>query len=191
MCYNIFQDIRTLNKQKVLVDKIQFYDIIFISFNINGVENKGKLMDQNADLIAKAIRGSLSIIEQDRERKIVEKRFGLNGQKETLEQIGETLSVTRERVRQLEKVILIRLRVAAKEGNIPDLAAAEKIIIRNLAEIGRIARTNVLADKLYGRPTSNSEKAAISFLGEISSSLTTLAENDKYFSCVAIADTGD
>ncbi len=148
-------------------------------------------MEQNADLIANAIKGSLNIIEQDRERKIVEKRFGLKGHKETLEQIGESLSVTRERVRQLEKVILIRLRVAAQNGKIPELAAAEKIIIRNLAELGRIARLNTLADKIYGRSATNSEKAALAFLGDISSALTILSDNDKYWGALAIADAGD
>lgn len=148
-------------------------------------------MEQNAELIAQAISGSLNIIEQDRERKIVEKRFGLDGHKETLEQIGEALSVTRERVRQLEKVILIRLRLAAKEGKIPELAAAEKIIIRNLAELGRVSRLNTLADKLYGRPATSSERAALHFIGEISSALTILPENDKYWGSLAIADAGD
>ena len=148
-------------------------------------------MEQNADLIARAIKGSLQIIEQDRERKIVEKRFGLDGQKETLEQIGETLSVTRERVRQLEKVILVRLRVAAKEGKIPELAAAEKIIIRNLAELGRVARINILSDKIYGRPATYEERFALAFLGDISSALTIVSENDKYFSAIGIADAGD
>ena len=76
-------------------------------------------MEQNAEIIAKAINGTLAIVEQERERKIIEKRFGLDGHKETLEQIGETLSVTRERVRQLEKVILVRLRISAKEGKSP------------------------------------------------------------------------
>ena len=59
-------------------------------------------MDQHAETIQKALTGSLNIIEQDREKEIISRRFGLNGQKETLEQIGEVLSITRERVRQLE-----------------------------------------------------------------------------------------
>ena len=65
-------------------------------------------MEQNAEILKNAIAGSLNIIEQDREKEIVSRRFGLNGPKETLEQIGEMLSITRERVRQLEKSILIR-----------------------------------------------------------------------------------
>ena len=44
-----------------------------------------------------------------------------------IEQIGEMLSITRERVRQLEKAILIRLQISAEENEIPELAAAEKM----------------------------------------------------------------
>ena len=66
-------------------------------------------MDQNAEILRNAISGSLNIIEQEREKEIIMRRFGLTGRKETLEQIGEMLSITRERVRQLEKAILIRL----------------------------------------------------------------------------------
>lgn len=148
-------------------------------------------MEENAEIIARAISGNLSIIDQERERKIVEKRFGLNGPKETLETIGEALSVTRERVRQLEKVILVRLRIAAKEGNIPDLAAAEKIIIRNLAELGRVARLSTLSERLFGRPAKTSEKSALIFLADVSPSLTVITENDRFFASIAIADFGD
>ena len=90
--------------------------------NINSSEGK-ILMDQNAEILKNAISGSLKIIEQDREKEIISRRFGLNGTKETLEQIGEMLSITRERVRQLEKAILIRLQISAEENQIPELAA--------------------------------------------------------------------
>lgn len=148
-------------------------------------------MDQNADVIANAIKGSLKIIEQDREREIITRRFGLNGSKETLEQIGEMLSITRERVRQLEKAILIRLKVCSEDGQIKELAAAEKIIIRNLTEMGRIARVSSLADKIYGHTTSDEERAGLSFLGSISATLTTIDENDQYYSAIGIAEYGD
>ncbi len=114
-------------------------------------------MDQNAEILKNAISGSLKIIEQEREKEIISRRFGLKGNKETLEQIGEMLSITRERVRQLEKAILIRLQICAEEGQIPELAAAEKILIRNLTETGRVAKLNDLADKIYGRETTAPE----------------------------------
>ena len=52
----------------------------------------------------------LATIEREREREIVARRFGLFDRKETLEQIGEMLGITRERVRQLEKSVVTRLR---------------------------------------------------------------------------------
>ena len=53
------------------------------------------------------ILGSLS----DRERKILEMRFGLNGTKShTLEEVGLEFAVTRERIRQIEAKALLKLR---------------------------------------------------------------------------------
>ena len=128
-------------------------------------------MDQNAKVIANAINGSLNIIEQDREKEIVSRRFGLSGNKETLEQIGDMLSITRERVRQLEKAILIRLRISAEDGNIPELAQAEKIIVRNLTEMGRIAKVSELAEKIFGKDVKEKERSMLAFIGVVSPSL--------------------
>lgn len=148
-------------------------------------------MVSNAEIIDKAINGSLNIVEQEREKEIISRRFGLSGHKETLEQIGDMLSITRERVRQLEKAILIRLRIGSEDAKIPELAAAEKIIIRNLTEMGRIAKVSDLADKIYSHTATAKEKANISFIGNISASLTVVEENDKYFNAVGIAEYGD
>ena len=49
------------------------------------------------------VKDVIATIEREREREIIERRFGLFDRKETLEQIGELLGITRERVRQLEK----------------------------------------------------------------------------------------
>ena len=153
---------------------------------------RGKyLMDQNAEILKNAIDGSLKIIEQDREKEIISRRFGLTGSKETLEQIGEMLSITRERVRQLEKAILIRLQISAEENQIKELAAAEKILIRNLTEMGRVAKIADLADKVYGRTTTPSEKTGIYFIATFSKNLAVVEENDRYNAAVGIAEYGD
>ncbi|MBR2741482.1 hypothetical protein IKD98_01865 [Candidatus Saccharibacteria bacterium] len=148
-------------------------------------------MEQNAEILKNAISGSLNIIEQDREKEIISRRFGLNGRKETLEQIGEMLSITRERVRQLEKAILIRLQISAEENQIPELAPAEKLLIRNLTEMGRVAKLSDLADKVYGRVTTESEKTGIYFIATFSKSLAIVEENDKYNSAIGISEYGD
>lgn len=144
-----------------------------------------------AETIREAINNSLAIIEQEREKEIISRRYGLNGHKETLEQIGEMLTITRERVRQLEKAILIRLRIAAEENRISKLAPAEKIMIRNLTEMGRVARTSELAKKILGHNANETEKAQFNFIAEISPSLTVVNENDKYHNSIGIAEYGD
>ena len=148
-------------------------------------------MDQNAEILKNAISGSLKIIEQDREKEIISRRFGLTGSKETLEQIGEMLSITRERVRQLEKAILIRLQISAEENQIPELAAAEKVLVRNLTEMGRVAKLSDLADKVYGKSATASDKTGIYFIATFAKSLTVVEENDRYNAAVGIAEYGD
>ena len=133
----------------------------------------------------------ISLVEQEREREIITRRFGLYDRRETLEQIGELLGITRERVRQLEKAILVRLKIAAEEGKTEAVASLEKVIIRTLSEMGRAARVQDLADKLYGKPTNQQERAHVAFIATLAPGLTVLDENDHYFQAVAIADYGD
>lgn len=133
----------------------------------------------------------LSLIEQEREREIITRRFGLYDRRETLEQIGELLGITRERVRQLEKAILIRLKIAAEEGKTEAVTTLEKTFVRTLSEMGRVARTQDLADKLYGRTTNQQERAHVAFIATLAPGLTVVDENDNYFSAVGIAEYGD
>lgn len=148
-------------------------------------------MNQNSEILKKAISGSLKIVEQEREREIISRRFGLTGPKETLEQIGESLSITRERVRQLEKAIIIHLQITAEDNNIPELPPAEKILVRNLAEMGRVARLSALADKVYDKKTTPEERSGIYFIATFAKGLTVIEENDSYYPAVGIADFGN
>jgi RNA polymerase primary sigma factor len=57
--------------------------------------------------------GDLLGVLDDRERKIINSRFGLDGQKtKTLEEVGVKFGVTRERIRQLQNIALRKLRRA-------------------------------------------------------------------------------
>lgn len=133
----------------------------------------------------------LNLIEQEREREIITRRFGLYDRRETLEQIGELLGITRERVRQLEKAILIRLKIAAEEGKTEVVASLEKTFVRTLSEMGRVARIQDLADKIYGRTTNLQERAHVAFIATLAPGLTVIDENDSYYGAVAIAEYGD
>ena len=63
------------------------------------------------------IKKCLSLL-NEREKFIIESRFGLNGDKrETLESIGRKLKVTRERIRQIEKNALLKIKQSLEEIN--------------------------------------------------------------------------
>ena len=145
---------------------------------------------QTIDLKA-GVADIISLIDQEREREIITRRFGLYDRRETLEQIGELLGITRERVRQLEKAILIRLKIAAEDGKTDTVAQLEKAFIRTLSEMGRAARIADLADKLYEKPTNLQERAHVAFIAALAPNLTLVDENDNYYQATAVAEYGD
>lgn len=64
------------------------------------------------------VSGLLDILDA-RERKIIDTRFGLNGGKpRTLEEIGSEFGVTRERIRQLQNIALLKLRRALQKAEV-------------------------------------------------------------------------
>jgi RNA polymerase primary sigma factor len=61
-------------------------------------------------LLKEQIRDALFVL-NDREREVLEMRFGLkDGQEHTLEEVGKFYGVTRERIRQIEAKALRKLR---------------------------------------------------------------------------------
>ena len=59
------------------------------------------------------IRHALSIL-SDRERKVIEDSYGINGQELTLEEIGVKYGLSRERVRQIKEKAIRKLRTCTK-----------------------------------------------------------------------------
>ncbi|MDO4868434.1 MAG: sigma factor-like helix-turn-helix DNA-binding protein [bacterium] len=155
------------------------------------MENNNQIQNEKIQLIEALVHKSLQIIGQPREQEIITRRFGLNEAKETLEQIGERLDITRERVRQLEKAALIRLKISAEKGEIEHLAEIEKVLIRHLAESGRISKTKNLVEKYLEKTPTEQDISNLLFIAEISSKLVVVQENDKYFSAIANAEYGD
>lgn len=138
-----------------------------------------------------AVTDILGFIDHDREREIITRRFGLFERRETLEQIGELLGITRERVRQLEKAILIRLKLAADDNKVPAIHDIERVLVRDLSETGRIGRVQDIADRLIGRDHDARHRAHIAFIAELSPNLVVINENDHYHHSVGIKQHGD
>ena len=149
---------------------------------------------QPTEIFAASIATILDAVgeEHDREREIIVRRFGLKERRETLEQIGELLGITRERVRQLEKAIVVRLKLAAEAGELEGLHDAERLIIRDLSENGRVGRVSDITQRLLDVETPTvQQRAHIAFIGEVSARLTPINETDKYHQGLAIAEYGD
>src|SRR6266480_4994439 len=97
--------------------------------------------------IEKIVSDILGTIDREREREIIARRFGLFDRRETLEQIGELLGITRERVRQLEKAIVNRLKMAA-QNDLPHIKEVEKALAAHLNEMGKVARISDITAKV-------------------------------------------
>ena len=146
---------------------------------------------EQESVLSSVIKDILSNVSQEREKEIISRRFGLYDRKETLEQIGDMLGITRERVRQLEKAILVRLRLSITDGNIPSVVDIEKELTSHLSEMGRIARVQDLASHFLGRQATPIEKAHTAFISELAQNITIINENDDYYQSAAISSLGD
>jgi RNA polymerase primary sigma factor len=63
--------------------------------------------------VAKYIKELVHTLEDDRQRKIIELRFGLGCEPLTLQEVGDKIGVTKERIRQIETLALQKLRDVA------------------------------------------------------------------------------
>jgi hypothetical protein len=132
----------------------------------------------------------LATIDREREREIVSRRFGLFDRRETLEQIGELLGITRERVRQLEKSVVTRLKQQAEQGELPHVADVQDTFIESLGQLGHVARIGELSGKLT-KNNSKFDQARISFLALLCPKLIVITDDDHYHHSVAIAEKHD
>jgi RNA polymerase primary sigma factor len=79
--------------------------------------------ERAAEIVTKeALRAALENLSY-RERRVLELRYGLGGEHpHTLDEVGRTLAVTRERIRQIEKKSLMKLESLAEVQKLGDIA---------------------------------------------------------------------
>jgi hypothetical protein len=117
---------------------------------------------------------ALKLLRRDRDRQIIAKRFGFGlAKRQTLEKIGQDFGITRERVRQIEKAALGKL----KHLENPELEAAGTILSQFVTEKGGLALLSDVAVELGA--TTPGDQAYIVFLAELASGLEVIDENDQ------------
>ncbi|HEX8762366.1 MAG TPA: sigma factor-like helix-turn-helix DNA-binding protein [Candidatus Saccharimonadales bacterium] len=136
------------------------------------------------------VQDILSSIEREREREIIARRFGLFDRKETLEQIGELLGITRERVRQLEKSVVARLKASAEQGDLLHIMEVESMLIATLEQQGNAARVSTLSQAITGE-NSRTDQSRVAFLASLCPKLVTLEDNDHYHYAVGLNGVRD
>lgn len=136
------------------------------------------------------VQDILSSIEREREREIVARRFGLFDRKETLEQIGELLGITRERVRQLEKSVVARLKATAEQDQLPHIKEVETLLLTQLETMGCAARVSDLSARVTAENT-RTDQSRITFLAQLCPSLVVVDDNDHYHYAVGVRSVRD
>ena len=144
-------------------------------------KHKGSALDIRA-----AVTDILNTIERKREREIIAKRFGLFAKRETLEEIGELLNITRERVRQLEKSIIANLKYNP-HNKLPHLNKVETAFTNFLKELGNVARIRDLGAK-FSHINDHIHQSQILFLGHLSPKFVILKADAHHHTGIGLSD---
>jgi hypothetical protein len=133
--------------------------------------------------VEKVVKDILATIDREREREIISRRYGLFDRKETLEQIGELLGITRERVRQLEKAVMSRLKQQA-EKDLPHISKVEDTVGQFVVSHGKVSTVKEVSEQFVKAPTKV-DYSRLSFLVQLAPGLTHIDENDHYYNAAA------
>ncbi|MBP6962013.1 hypothetical protein KBB49_00550 [Candidatus Saccharibacteria bacterium] len=136
--------------------------------------------------VEQVVKDILGTIDREREREIIARRYGLYDRKETLEQIGELLGITRERVRQLEKAVMTKLKSVA-EKELPHIADIEKTLSAHIKQMGNVARISDITDKVV-KEASKIDRSRVAFLSQLAPNLTHVGENDHFHNAVSLKE---
>ena len=140
--------------------------------------------------IEKIVNDILGTIDREREREIVSRRYGLFDRKETLEQIGELLGITRERVRQLEKAVVQRLKAQAESADMPHITEVQTAFVEAVHGLGKVARIQDLSAK-FTKENSKLDQARVAFLASLCPELSVIEDNDHFHHAVGVTTVHD
>lgn len=119
-----------------------------------------------------------------RNKDIISRRFGFkNGRKETLESIGKSYGITRERVRQIEEFTLSQLSKGASDPEIEKYAILAKNI---LSENGGIMKEKDLFKAFSGSDVESVLNSSLVFVLTLDKELIRFNDNDNFYSFWAV-----
>jgi len=142
-------------------------------------------LDTNTLPVEKIVNDVLGAIDREREREIISRRYGLFDRRETLEQIGELLGITRERVRQLEKSVMTKLKSMA-DKDLPHATELEAAFSAELSTTGNLSKISDLSAKLTPKNTKI-DQSRVAFLARLTPSVTFIGENDHFHNAAALS----
>ena len=119
-----------------------------------------------------------------RNKDIISRRFGLkNGRKETLESIGKSYGITRERVRQIEEFTLTQLSKGNPNPEVEKYATLAKNILN---ESGGIMKEKDLFKAFSGSDAESVFNSSLVFVLTLDKNLTKFNDNDNFHSFWAV-----
>ncbi len=87
----------------------------------------------------------LGVLRRDRDRQIIARRFGFGlSRRQTLEKIGSDFDITRERVRQIEKAAIGKMRASGA----PQLDSVDELFTKLVKDRGNVALVSDIASAL-------------------------------------------
>jgi DNA-directed RNA polymerase delta subunit len=129
----------------------------------NLVKNSEKTLENGGFSFAKALQSLLESFPK-RSQDIVAERYGISGEEEkTLEEIGDNFHVTRERVRQIIREVVRKIKEKSDNQLLEE--AKEKIVWTIQGKSGIIKEDELFSALSFGR---TGEKGAIGFFVELS-----------------------
>lgn len=128
------------------------------------------------------IRDSLSLLKKDRDREILLRRYGIaTGSTQTLEEIGKDMGITRERVRQIEKAAITKIRQQFNHDH-----QLNDILIAITNEKGGIIGFASLMNQL---DLDGKMQPHLSFLIKINPKFTFIDKNDGHADLLFLSDS--
>lgn len=127
-----------------------------------------------------AVEQILKELRRDRDRQIISRRFGFGmSRRQTLEKIGSDFDITRERVRQIEKAAITKMRASGSA----DIAHAGNLLREVVAENGGIT---LAADVAVTLGATDNDAPYVVFLALLSPGIELINEDDDLFQAITL-----